>query len=354
MNMTGRVAFLVFSFFSLTAILNAQNAQKEAPAPPQTVRQALIELASGGPQGVMKHLTVDVQELLAKPENSTVMAAMGMYGSIKSGAGKDFQMFETGPVLASFTDPNQQNKYEIRVDNDDLSGDQETLEVSVHTLRDGQEIQEEWSYFISHITVNMVRQQGIWRLNKIGMGAEFPLGDAEFLKKVFLDSKVGMAGVYMGPPDVHVHTSATTGEPTQAFEMTPSIVVVLLGQAEREFATQHPDAGFTCSVPELAEAAKEMGLDQQIASGTYGAYKLNLTGCQGKPAGSFQITLEPNSPGNGGKAFCLDATLNLRVSDDGRGATCLASGRPENNQADQGEAVGWDPTSVGPATKPKK
>lgn len=264
-------------------------------------------------------------------------------------------MFETGPVLASFTDPNQQNKYEIRVDNDDLSGDEDTLEVSVHTLHDGQEIQEEWSYFISHINVNMVRQQGIWRLNKIGVGAEFPLGDAEFLKKVFLESKgVGMVGANIGPADVHVHTSAATGEPAEAAELPPSQMLMMLVMAEREFASQHPDVGFTCSLPELATAAKGLGLNQQIAGGTYGAYKLNLTGCQGKPAGSFQITIEPNSLGNGGKAFCVDATQNVRVSDDGRGATCLASGRPENNQGDQGEAVGWGPVSAGQATMPKK
>lgn len=351
MNTVLRVAFLVFGIFGFTAILNAQ---KEVPAPPQTARQALIELVNGGPQAVMKHLTVEVQELLTKPENSTAMAAMGMWGSIKSGAGKDFQMFETGPVLASFTDPNQQNKYEIRVDNDDLSGEEDTLEVSIHTLHDGQEVQEEWSYFISHITVNMVRQEGIWRLNKIGMGAEFPLGDAEFLKKVFLDSKVGMAGVYMGSPDVHAHSNATTGEPAVAAELPSSQMLMMLVMAEREFATQHADVGFTCSLPELAEAAKGLGLNQQIAGGTYGAYKLNLTGCQGKPAGSFQITLEPNSPGSGGKAFCIDATLNVRVSDDGRGATCLTSGRLEKAEADQGEAIGWDPAPAVRVTKPKE
>lgn len=351
MNTARRVAFLFFSVFGFTAVLHAQ---KEAPAPPpQTPRQALIELVSGGQPGVMKHLTVEVQELLAKPENSPAMAAIGMYGSMKSGAGPDFQMFETGPVLFSFTDRNQQNKYEIRVDNDDLSGDQDTLEVSIHTLRDGQEIQEEWSYLISQITVSMVRQQGIWRLNKIGVGAEFPLGDAEFLKKMFLETKdVGMVGVKLGPPNVH--TSATTGEPAEAAELPPSQMLMMLVMAEREFAIEHADVGFTCSLQELDRAAKGMGLNQQIANGTYGGYKLNLTGCLGKPAGCFQITLEPNSPGNGGPAYCVDATQNVRVSDDGRAATCLASGRPENNKGDQGEAVGWDPTSGNSATKPKQ
>lgn len=353
MNTARRIVFLFFSVFGFTAVLHAQ---KEAPAPPpQTPRQALIELVSGGQPGVMKHLTVEVQELLAKPENSPAMAAVGMYGSMKSGAGPDFQMFETGPVLFSFTDRNQQNKYEIRVDNDDLSGDQDTLEVSIHTLRDGQEIQEEWSYLISQITVNMVRQQGIWRLNKIGVGAEFPLGDAEFLKKMFLESKdAGMVGGKIGPPEEHTGIPMIADSPEKNAELSASVAVVLLGQAEREFASQHADVGFTCSLQELDRAAKGMGLNQQIANGTYGGYKLNLTGCLGKPAGSFQITLEPNSPGNGGKAFCVDATQNVRVSDDGRAATCLASGRPENNKGDQGEAVGWDPISAGSPAKPKQ
>lgn len=348
MNRFRRVAFLVFSFFSLTAILNAQT---PAP-PPQTARQALIELVSGGPQGVMKHLTVDVQQLLAKPENSKALGAIGMWGSMKSEAGPDFQMFETGPVLFSFVEPKQQIKYEIRVENDDLSGDQDTLELSIHSLRDGQEQQEEWSYFLSHITVSMVRQENVWRLNKVGTNIEFPLGDAEFLKKMFLESKgVGMVGAKIGPPDVH--TSATTGEPAVASELPPSQMLMMLVMAEREFAIEHPDVGFTCSLPELAAAAKGLGLNQQIAGGTSGAYKLNLTGCQGKPAGSFQITLEPNSPANG-KAFCVDATQNVRVSDDGRGATCLASGRPENAEGSRDEELVLHPISTEPATKPKK
>lgn len=127
---------------------------------------------------------------------------------------------------------------------------------------------------------------------------------------------------------------------------------MMLGLAESSFAREHADAGFTCSLGELAGAAKEVGLEQ--TSGISNGYKISLTGCQGKPAGSFQITLEPVSPGAGGKAYCLDATQNVRISDDGRGETCLISGRPENNVQNESGTIGVDAVSAGVAIVPRK
>jgi hypothetical protein len=70
-----------------------------------------------------------------------------------------------------------------------------------------------------------------------------------------------------------------------------------------------------------------MGMEQQLSSGMSQGYKLSLSGCQGRPAGSFQVVAEPTAHGNGGKALCTDATRNIRVADDGRGSTCLTFGR---------------------------
>ena len=61
----------------------------------------------------------------------------------------------------------------------------------------------------------------------------------------------------------------------------------MTAMAEYSFARQHPDSGFTCSLADLAEFGKLFGLDQQFSSGIYHGYRLNLTGCQGRPVGSF-------------------------------------------------------------------
>jgi hypothetical protein len=91
---------------------------------------------------------------------------------------------------------------------------------------------------------------------------------------------------------------------------------------------------------ELAEFAKDFGMDQQISSGSYMGYKVNLSGCEGKPAGSFQIIAEPLSQGRGEKAVCVDATQNVRVADNGQGSSCLAFGKIDSGDGISG--VGLD------------
>jgi hypothetical protein len=101
----------------------------------------------------------------------------------------------------------------------------------------------------------------------------------------------------------------------------------MLAFAEGMYANLHPDVGFTCSLSDLVSQAKPFGVDPAIANGVFSGYKFALSGCQGTPAGSFQLTAEPAAVAPGVKAFCTDATHNIRFSEDGRAATCLVSGK---------------------------
>lgn len=340
---------VLFAALLLLVFAVLSSAQQQAPpAPPQSPRQALIEMANGGQNGLLKHLTVAVQQLLKQPENKEALRSLADGGSL---SGLGFQFFESGPVLVSFNQPSDHSKIEVQVNNDDMSGDQDTLDLSVHSFRDGVEQDEEWQSFVSHFTVTMVRQEGIWRLSKIGVGVDLAVGDPEFLKKTYLKpaaTGIGMVGGRLGVATV---TQEGTGGTVQHPDMPPNQVAMMLGFAEQSFARQHADVGFTCSLSELMEGASGYGLDPQIANGSYKAYKIALTGCQGKPAGSFQITVEP-MPGKGGKAYCTDATQNMRVSDDGRGATCLSAGRLERRLADEADSISVEPETT--FTKPKE
>jgi len=101
----------------------------------------------------------------------------------------------------------------------------------------------------------------------------------------------------------------------------------MLGFAESQFARTHPEIGFTCTLPDLAKP-NMFNLDPQIFSGEpYQGYKFSLSGCQDKPSGSFHLVAEPVSPTGKAKAFCTDATNNVRSSDDGLGSSCLTSGK---------------------------
>src|SRR5215813_14488022 len=281
---------LVSLLFLLLAFTVVSIAQKSVPRPePQTARQALMEMLNGDEKTISKHLTVEVQQLLARPENRNALTSLGMVGAMRGEAG--VEIFPTGPVLLSVNEPDSKGKIEVRLDNDDLSGDQDTLELSVHIFRDGQEQKEDWSFFLSHFTVTMLRQQEIWRLSKIGLGAEFPVGDPEFLKKAFLKSSDGatganeassggMVGFRVGAPEPHREVVVRTTESADATDLPPSQILFFLAMAEYSFARQHPEVGFTCSLADLTDS-KVFGADSQVVTATRQGYKINLTGCQG-------------------------------------------------------------------------
>ena len=313
--------------------------QPQPPVPPQTARQALIEMITGGRKAVTKHLTVEVQQLLAKSGQS--VQVMAVFDSMRSQLHTGAQIFDSGPVLLVMNPPGERFKLEVRIENDDLSGDEETLTLSPHAIPEtGDQRPEEWEAFLTDFRINMKKQDGIWRLNKVGVSLEFALGDPEFLTKLFPREQDPAAK--KAASDTHAETRAETPS------VNPEQALSAVASMELAFAHQHPEQGFTCSLPDLARTFG--GDSPQFSSGMIQGYKLSLSGCQGRPAGSFQIVAEPLAQGNGGKAFCTDATRNIRVADDGRGGTCLAFGRalmPEEN-----EGTGMD-YMIAPPPPPK-
>jgi hypothetical protein len=329
-----RYSFFLFLLTTLVLTAVALSQPQATPPKQQTARQALIEIVTKGGDALLKHLTVEVQDAL-KANKKFKSTELSMLNSMTPESG--LQSFEAGEVLFVYNDAAQHTKYEVHVDSDDLAGDEDSLLLSLHAFRDEKEQETDWGLMSPHFTVSMKVQQNVWRLNTISVEAEFPVGDAKFIEKMFLKSASGEAAA-VGPTGlagVHIsHDTADIASPG----MPPEHLVTMLAYAESMFAKQHPDVGFTCSFSELAESSKMMGVDQQVNNGTYNGYRFALASCEGKPAGSYQIVAEPLA-GKGGKAFCTDATQNLRSSDDGRGATCLASGRSQNIQGDQGDLV---------------
>jgi len=334
------LALILLSFTILRA-------QQQPPAPPQTARQALIEMVTGGEKGLTRHLTVETQEGFLKEGNASAKALPMTMASAIAEAGSDFQSFDSGPVLFSVVDTKAQTKVEIRVDGDDLSGNEDTLQISYHAFRDGEEQTDDVGLLASQFQVSLKQQENIWRLNEITVTARFPVGKPEFLKKLLGGAAVGVVGgaAYGARSEVHVSLdrdkdSPATG-PVQTYALPPEQVVNMLGLAEGAFAGGHPEKGFTCSLSELAETSSAWGVDPQVATGSYNGYKFTLAGCEGNPAGSFQVIAEPVGPVAGLKAFCSDATHNVRAADDGRGSTCLTSGK-----VFKAEALGWTSSTL--------
>lgn len=306
--------------------------QTQAPAPsPQTPRQALIEMISGGQEGAMKHLTVEMQKSL---KGNGEFAA---FDQLKA-ASSDFQVFETGQVLLAANDPKSQEKIEVHLDSDDLSGDTDNMDISFHQCRDGVEQDIPYAAMLSRFTIGMKRQVNIWRLNEVSINIKVPLGDPKLLEKFGNGIGPGMFGGKVGGV-------SASGNQEKARDMAPSEAIMMVAFAESTFARSHPEAGFTCTLADLAKS-NPFNLDPRIFTGEpYRGYKFTLSGCQDKPSGSFHLTAEPISPTAGAKAYCTDATNNIRSSADGLGSSCLTSGKVDHPEppGDEGiSSVGLD------------
>ena len=317
--------------------------QTQAPAPPpQTPRQALIEMISGGQEGAMKHLTLEMQKSLQGEGKNSPIAQLATFDQIKS-ASSDFQVFDTGQVLLSANDPKNNEKFEVHVDSDDLSGDTDNLDISFHQFRDGVEQDIPYATMLSRFTVGMKKQENIWRLNELSVNIKVPVGDPKLLEKFGSGMGTGMLGAKVG--------MSSAGKPEKNSEMAPREAVMMMGFAESQFANTHPEIGFTCTLSDLAKPDL-FNLDPRIFSGEpYRGYKFSLSGCQDKPSGSFRLIAEPVSPATGTKAYCTDATHNVRSSTDGLGSSCISSGKAASFGAEDGAVSG---SSVHVTTKPSQ
>ena len=307
-------AFLLVVFSS--AFLFSQT---QAPTPPpQTPRQALIEMISGGQEGAMKHLTVEMQKSLQGDGKNSPVAQLATFDQIKA-TSSDFQVFETGQVLLSANDPKSNEKFEVHVDSDDLSGDTDNMDISFHQFRDGVEQDIPYAAMLSRFTVGMKKQENVWRLNELSINIKVPVGDPKLLEKFGSGMGTGMFGgkVAMG----------SAGNPETPRELSPRETITMIAFAESSFARSHPETGFTCKLSDLAKS-NPFNLDPRIFTGeSYQGYKFTLSGCQDKPSGSFRLVAEPVVAAAGAKAYCTDATNNVRSSDDGLGSSCLTSGK---------------------------
>ena len=338
--MSFRATIVVVLAVLTSAALCAQP-QSQAP-PPQTPRQALIEMISGGQEGAMKHLTVEMQKSLQADGKNNAASQLAAFDQIRN-ASSDFQVFESGQVLLSANDPKSNEKFEVHVDSDDLSGDTDNMDISFHQFRDGVEQDIPYTAMLSRFTIGMKRQTNIWRLNEISVNIKVPVGDPKLLEK-FGNGVPGMVGAKIG--------GSADGKPEKPREMGPREAVQMLGMSESMFARTHPEIGFTCTLADLAKP-NLLNLDPRIFSGEpYHGYKFSLSGCQDKPSGSFRLVAEPVAPAAGAKAFCTDATDNVRSSADGLGSSCIASGKVASFGADEG-TVGVDTIHVTTKPSPK-
>lgn len=95
-----------------------------------------------------------------------------------------------------------------------------------------------------------------------------------------------------------------------------------INTAELAYANQHPDAGYTCSLPELAS----VGLPDEVARGERNGYVFQLDGCGRQ---GYIVTATPRTINTTGiRVFCSVQDAVVRYDPNGSGAECAEHGTP--------------------------
>jgi type IV pilus assembly protein PilA len=293
----------------------------QSAVPPQTARQALMEMFFSKTQGTFaEHLPAATRIAL---EKSGALANLQQYSLLVSQLqtqSQNIQTFDTGSVMLAGEDPKTGQKVEIMVENDALNGDQDDIELSFQIYKNGQ-VQR--TPFMPQMTFSMKKEAQVWTLNEISITLHLPLADPDLLKAITENMRPQTAN------SSRVQTAPqTAGTDAQVTAAMRSIV-----SAEATYATTYPTVGFTCTLSNLdgfgggvPNERQAMLINSGLASGKRYGYVFTLSECNGTPATAYHLTAVPNRNSFRGKAYCADQSGVIRSSEDGNLATCLASG----------------------------
>src|SRR6476646_6303474 len=126
---------------TLAVVLAGVSAGQRPQVTEQSPRQAMIEMLSGGEAPFKKHLTVEMQDKLQnmmKASLDNAPSPLQVLLGVNSSANK-FQVFDIGPILFAFYNPQEHQRYEIAIDSEDRRGDQDIMDLSLHLVRNALE-----------------------------------------------------------------------------------------------------------------------------------------------------------------------------------------------------------------------
>lgn len=311
----------------LVCVSTCLGAQNTAP---QTARQALLEMFFSKTQGTLvKHLpTVTVAAL----DKSGALAGLQQWSALaaqfQTQGGSHFETFETGSVLLSGEDPKTGQKIEVTVENDALRGDDDDIELSFLTYKDGQ---AQRTPFMPRITFSMKQEAQVWKLNEIAVRIRLPLADPDFLKELTekMKPQANVTGTFTPQAQAQPQTMGQSAGSDAAVMAAMKTILT----AETTYAATYPRVGYTCTLSDLdgfgsgePNEHQAMLINSGLASGKRYGFVFTLSGCSGAPASSFRLSAVPNANTFGRKAFCADQSGTVRASVDGNLDRCWATG----------------------------
>lgn len=172
----------VLCALALTLAGTSLTAQTLQTPPPQSARQALIEMFLGkGENDLAKHLPdITRKALIHKDESpeSSIVLRIAAAGRSMAAQGRTVETFDTGPNIL-VTEQSDNERVEVAVEHDSLMGDQDEIELSIHGYKDGQ---EENLPVIPRLIFTLQQEKDVWRLTEITVAGHIPLTDPDYLK----------------------------------------------------------------------------------------------------------------------------------------------------------------------------
>src|SRR5437899_465876 len=120
-----RVRLTITLMAALVGVCVGQSTQTTEQSP----RQAMIEMLSGGEAPFKKHLTVEMQSKLQNLMKASLDNAPNPFLALigAQSSGNKFQSFDMGQILFSFNNPQEHERYELHIDSDQPSGDEDNM-----------------------------------------------------------------------------------------------------------------------------------------------------------------------------------------------------------------------------------
>ncbi|MGA7401400.1 MAG: hypothetical protein WCC99_06635 [Candidatus Sulfotelmatobacter sp.] len=305
------ICCILLAGFAINIPLKAQT-----PIPdqtPQTARQALIEMFLGkSAEDFTKHLPENsLHSLIRKDESpeTSIVQRISTIGRQMTAQGRHVEIFDVGPTLL-VSEQDDHEKVEVIVEHDNLMGENDEIELSIHVYRNGE---PEFLPVIPRLIFSMTQEKEVWKLTEATLAAHVPLTDSEYLKGI-------------------------RKKQNEANENLASVRVSMIAAAEVNYSSKNPGRGYTCALTDLFGKDEALGTPDQFteasASGFAPAdsngYHFAISGCEGNPASRFQVTAVPLESDSEIKAFCTDESGTVRFDAGGRGSVCLNRGQVLN------------------------
>jgi hypothetical protein len=195
--MTRRLFLTLALLAAGTFALAQKAAPKKAVAMPQTPRQALIEMLTTKSDKIFEAhlpdaLLVRLEGLKSKDARTGKTSSPVKTANTAVVDSKDAHFFPTGPTFLVFNSPKTMQKVEVTVDRDDLTAENDDLELGFRITQDGK---ESVSAFTPKLLVRMKQEGGAWRLAEVGFIAKLQLDDGQKLDTMMNSIMTGMASM---------------------------------------------------------------------------------------------------------------------------------------------------------------